>query len=401
MRELTLEQARALALRAQGFAESRPARPTMRHVRATIGRLQLLQIDSVNVVVRAHYLPLFSRLGPYPRATLDDLAYRRRELFEYWGHEACLMPVELWPMLRWRMDAPIEGKGAWERYRLWVERSADLFERTYEDVRARGPIGVSDIADRGGRAGPWWGWADEKHALEHLFRIGRLTAAGRRNFERLYDLTERVIPRAALDAPVPSKEEAHRELLVRSARALGVATASDLADYFRLHKPSARAIVKEMKAAGTLEEVRVEGWRDTGYVVPGTGVPRAPFGARALLAPFDPLIFERARTERLFGFFYRIEIYVPKPKRVYGYYVLPFLLGDRLVARVDLKSDRNDGALLVQGLHLEPGTDRDEVLAELAPELAAMAGWLGLGRVTVVPSTALARHLRRELVSSY
>ena len=307
---------------------------------------------------RAHYLPLFSRAGPYDTTLLDRAAhYAPRRLFEYWGHEASLLPVALQPLLRWRMARAADD--AWGSMRRIERERPELVAEVLEEVRARGPVAASEVLahERPARSGPWWGWSDVKRAFEWLFWSGQLTSARRRTFERLYDLPERVLPAEVLRTPTPPVEDAQRELVRIAARSLGVAAERDLRDYFRLPAADAKARVAELAEAGELLGVEVEGWRAPAYVAPGARVPRA-VDAAALVGPFDSLIWERNRTERLFGFRYRIEIYVPAPDRVHGYYVLPFLLGDRLVARVDLKADRQAGALLVQAAHAEPDAPR-------------------------------------------
>lgn len=352
---------------------------------AVVSRLGVVQLDSISVLVRAHYLPAFSRLGPYDRAHLDGLAYEDRVVFEHWGHEASLLPVDLYPLLRWRMEA----KRPWPGIAALLRDEPDAIDATLRRIERDGPLSASDLAEvTGGRGagGGWWSWGAAKHLLEWLFATGRLGTAGRRaGFERVYDLVERVLPRAALAAPVPSPDEARKALLLRSAAALGVATAADLADYYRLHRPTARTLVEALAAEGRLRRVRVEGWAVDAFVRPDARAPTRPVRGHALLAPFDPLVWDRARTERLFGFRYRLEVYVPAPRRVHGYYVLPFLLDDALVARVDLKADRARDALVVRATHFEPGADADAVAPALADELFALAAWLGLPRVVVAP----------------
>jgi uncharacterized protein YcaQ len=386
-------EARRVALGATGLAAARPdAAAGARQLRAMVERLGVVQIDSVNVLQRAHYLPAFSRLGPYPLDALDRLAhYAPRRLFEYWGHEASLLPVRLQPHLRWRMERAADE--AWGGMRRVQRDRPDLVARVLDDIRALGPIAASGIADeeRPKRTGPWWDWSDVKRAVEFLFWSGQVTSARRRGFERLYDLPERVLPAEILAVPTPSVEDAQRELVRTAARACGLATERDLRDYFRLPVADARARVAELAEAGEILPVAVEGWRETAYLHAGARVPRTA-DAAALLAPFDPLIWERARTERLFGMRYRIEIYVPAPKRVHGYYVLPFLLGDTLVARVDLKADRQAGVLRVQAAHAEPDAPADTPDA-LRAELELMAGWLGLEGVAVEPRGDLAARL--------
>jgi len=353
------------------------------------GRIGLLQLDSVNVLQRSHYLPMWSRLGPYSTDALDQFTASSGEIFEYWGHEASLLPVARYPLFRWRM----EELEPWRRVQGVIGGSPGYVEAVQYEIAAHGPLTVSDLADPGDRTGPWWGHGKGKTALDWLFAKGRITAYRNGSFGRLYDIPERVIPVEYLEAPAASKLEAFRELLLLGARHHGVGTATDLADYYRLHRPTARAVVDEMAAAGEIEEVAVEGWKHAAYLHPEAKLPRRISGA-ALLSPFDPVVWERDRTERLFGFRYRIEIYVPQPKRVYGYYVLPFLVDGELVGRVDLKSDRKEGVLLVQGAYCEDGRDPDVVAARLAPELTAMSEWLGLGEVSVNARGNLATTLR-------
>jgi uncharacterized protein YcaQ len=387
-------EARRLALAAQGFADGRPERPPDGWaLRRVLGQVGLLQIDSVNVLSRAHYLPLFSRLGPYPVELLDGAAHRApRRLFEYWGHEASLLPVLAQPLLRWRMDRAAHD--AWGGMRRIQRDRPELVAQVLDEVRARGPVAASEVLEheRPERTGPWWDWSDVKRAFEWLFWSGQITSARRRGFVRLYDLPERVLPPAVIATPTPSVEDAQRELVRIAARACGVAAERDLRDYFRLPAADASARVAELVEAGELRPVAVEGWRTPAYLDAAARLPRA-VSARALVGPFDSLIWERSRVERLFGFRYRIEIYVPAPQRVHGYYVLPFLLGDRLVARVDLKADRAEGVLRVQAAHAEEDAPR-ETARELAGELASMAAWLGLGGVAVEPRGDLAARLR-------
>ncbi|MDT4971887.1 MAG: uncharacterized protein QOG22_2030 [Pseudonocardiales bacterium] len=399
---LSAPQARRIALAAQGFADPRPTgRVDARQLRRVLARIAILQIDSVNVFCRTHYMPLFSRLGPYSRDALDKLTAHtagpvRRELFEYWAHEASLVPVELQPLLRWRMDrANID---AWGGMRRVMRDNPKLVDDVIALVGEQGPIRASEtgIARPARVAGQMWNWHDGKIALEYLFWAGRVTAARRINFERHYDLPERVLPPEVLAVPTPSVEDAQRELVRIAARAQGVATEPDLGDYFRLPRADSKARVAELVDAGELVAVEVDGWRAPTYLWPAARRPRR-VTARALLSPFDSLVWFRERTERLFGFRYRIEIYTPAPKRVYGYYVLPFLLGESLVARVDLKSDRQAGVLRVQGAYLEDGADPYYVATELAEELAVTAHWLGLSEVVVMPRGDLAPDLAKAV----
>ncbi len=396
--ELSRAQARRIALAAQGFAEPRPAgRVDARHIRRVLDRVALLQIDSVNVLSRSHYLPVFSRLGPYPREILDRLSWggARREMFEYWAHVASLVPLELHPLLRWRMRRAAEH--AWPGIVRIQETRPAFVEEVLALVAEQGPIGAGVIErDRPRASTAMWDWHDGKVALEWLFYTGQVTTAGRPNFERQYDLTERVLPAAVLAAPTPTDEEAQRELMRRAGRAHGVATEFELRDYFRLRPVEAKARLAELVEAGDLTPVRIEGSTVPHYLSPHARLPRW-VRARALLSPFDSLVWERTRTERLFGFRYRIEIYVPAPKRVYGYYVLPFLLGDELVGRVDLKADRAAGVLIAQAAYAEPGRSPGEIAEAMAAELELMAGWLGLSGVTVVDRGDLAPHLAAAL----
>ncbi|SDN09222.1 hypothetical protein SAMN05660642_04003 [Geodermatophilus siccatus] len=385
--------ARRIALAAQGFADPRPV-PAVdgRQLRRMTARLAVVQIDSVNVLSRAHYLPAFSRLGPYPRQALDDLAGRRRELFEYWAHEASLLPVRLHPHLRWRMAAAEEH--AWgSMVRIQRERPGYVSE-VLERVREAGPLKASDLAEpRPDRPGSMWNWHAGKVALEWLFYTGVITARGRTaGFERVYDLTERVLPAAVLQTPTPEPADAVRELVRTASRALGVATERDLRDYFRLRPPAARAAIAELADAGELLPVEVAGWGAPAWLHPQARRPRW-VRARALVSPFDSLVWERPRVARVFGFRYRLEIYTPAARRVHGYYVLPFLLGDRLVARVDLKADRQAGVLRVQAAFAEDGVDRAEVAAALAEELALMACWMQLDAVVAGERGDLAAEL--------
>ena len=376
---LSLKAARRIALAAQGFGAPRPARVTRAHLARTVERLGLHQIDSVNVLARAHYLPAFSRLGGYDRALLDEAAWgrrSRRRLFEYWAHAASLLPLALHPLLRWRMAQAARGERGWKSLRAFAHERRAEAEAVLKRIESEGPLGASDF-DHGKSRSGWWEWGHTKQALEFLFWSGRITTATRRgSFERVYDLMERVIPPAILHLPTPGPADAHCALVEIAARAMGVATMADLRDYFRLDLEANRRAVERLVEDGRLLPVTVEGWRQGAFLHPEARMPRRISG-QALLVPFDPLIWERARTERLFGFRYRIEIYTPAPKRQHGYYVLPFLMDGALVARVDLKSDRQNGRLLVQKTTLEPGAP-PETRERLAAELALAADWLGL-----------------------
>jgi uncharacterized protein len=400
--QLTAAQARRMALGAQGFTERRPGvtggRIDRRHFRRVLDRLGAVQIDTVNVLTRAHELTFFARLGPYDRAALAAWLHRSDEVFEYWGHEASFLPVELQPALRWKMTAAANGE-AWGVIVEFMREHPGYLEEVRDAVRARGPLVAADLHDGDGprsRGTWWWGWDVAKRALEALFWLGDISARRGTRFERIYDMPERVLPAAVVAAPTPPDEDGRRELIRRAARALGVATAADLADYYRQRRPAARPIVEAMAADGELIPVRVEGWKDPAFLAPDARLPRR-VAARALLAPFDSLVWERPRAERLFDFYYRIEIYTPAAKRVFGYYVLPFLLGDRLVARVDLKADRKPGVLRVRAAWSETDVDPVSVAAELADELALLAGWLDLTDVAVEPRGDLAAVLARAV----
>jgi uncharacterized protein YcaQ len=376
---LTGAEARRVALGAQGFAERRPTgRIDRRHLRRVLDRIGLIQIDSVNVLVRSQELPLFARLGAHPRSLIWD-ATADGELFEYTVHEACHVQSVHHPLIRWRMRTPHR----WGAFRRLTESRGDYIEQVYRQVAELGPVVAGDLKQRVGKKGTWWDYDDGKIALEALFYDGRLTATRRpSDFARVYDLTERVLPAEVLAAPTVPEHEARKELLVLAARYHGVGTLADLADYHRMVPTKCKPAIAELVEEGRLLEAQVDGWDRPAYIHPDAAIPRR-IAARALLSPFDPVVWNRERALRMFGFHYRIEIYVPGPKRQYGYYVLPFLLGDELVGRVDLKADRANGALLVQAAWGEPGVPEREVAAEMLAELRTMADWLGLERVTI------------------
>jgi uncharacterized protein YcaQ len=362
----------------------------------TVRRIGLLQLDSVNVLVRSHYLPLFSRLGTYDTTVLDRASHREpRALFEYWGHEASLIPVERQPLFRWRMDEARTGKGVWGGPSRIARDKPDFVRAVLDEIRDRGPLGAGELSQGGKASGSWWGWSEGKRAVEYLFWTGQLTSAGRRGFERLYDLPERIIPHAIHSTPDPARADAHRALLDIAARAFGVATEPDLRDYFRLSPADGKARTQDLVDAGVLQPVNVEGWTQQAYLHHDARIPRA-VNASALLSPFDSLIWFRRRTERLFGFHYRLAFYTPKHKRTHGYYVMPVLQGDRLVARVDLKSDRKSGRLLVQAGHCEAGIDEQEVAPDLTVQLKALSSWLGLDDIRMTAQSTLLRELRRH-----
>jgi uncharacterized protein len=389
---LSLPQARRIALAAQGFLDPRHTAPTMRTLTRTLDRTGVLQVDSVNVLQRAHYMPLYSRMGPYDVGLLKRAAEKHpRRLVEYWAHVQAFMPVELWPAMQHRMERYRDKRGKWG----FVESRGDLDASLIEEVRERGASTARDLDDGLPRAKDNWGWnwSETRKALDYLYVVGELAIAGRNSqFEVLYDLPERVIPPEVLALPTPSVADAARELVRRAARSHGVGTVQDLRDYYRMPVAETATAVAELVEEGELVPVTVDGWSRPAYLHRDARKPRR-VGARALLSPFDPLVWERARTEALFDFHYRIEIYVPADKRVHGYYVLPFLLGERIVARVDLKADRKAGRLVVKAAYAEPDAP-PETAEELSAELRSLAGWLGLDDVTVEKRGDLAPALR-------
>ena len=393
--QITPKTARRIALSAQGFGRTPPAAPGRKHVRDVVRKLGVVQIDSVNVVTRTHYLPAFSRLGDYPREALEAEAWgARRGLFEYWGHEASLMPMELQPLLSWRM-ARAEAGEMWTGLSRFGRERRDYIDGVLKEIERRGPVTGGDFNDAPRGAPGWWSWSDGKRALEWLFWAGMITTKTRRGFERVYDLTERALPARILDLPTPDEADAQRELIRLSAGAMGVATMADLRDYYRLPLAETKARIAELVEAGELTPVEVKGWRQTAYRAPDARTPRKVAGA-ALLSPFDNLIWARDRTERLFGVRVRLEIYTPAHKRAHGYYVLPFLENETITARVDLKSDRKAGVLLVQAAWREPDATA-ETPARLATELRRMSAWLGLGEVAVAGKGDLAGALKARL----
>ena len=380
-------EARRIALAAQGFGRRRTAgRSTWPAISAAIDGMGLLQLDSVNVVARSHYFPVFSRIGDYDRGILDRRAFaalRYRAFFEYWAHEASLLPLGLHPLLRWRMERAKRLVRMNKGFAEWVRGARGYIRAVKREVAERGPVAAADLHDPGERSGPWWGWHQGKAALEYLFHTGEVTTAARRGaFERVYDLSERVIPPDILGQLTPSEPDAIRALALAGARAFGIATEYDIRDYFRLPPVEAHRAVAELVEEGALVPVRVEGWAKPAYFAAGAAVPRR-VSTTALLTPFDPLVWFRPRTERLFDFHYRIEIYTPATKRRFGYYVLPFLMGERIPARVDLKADRTAGVLDVRGAHLEAGVEAARVAGPLAGELVRLSTWLGLGDIRV------------------
>jgi uncharacterized protein len=399
----SLAEARRIALAAQGFAAPRPTgRIDRRHIRKVFDHIGVLQVDSVNVLVRSEELPIFARLGPHPRHLVREME-ADGELFEYWVHEASLVPVSHEPLMRPRKLAKLNGEAReWSSLTELRKNKPDFLQQVLREVSDRGPVAASELSMRVGQVGDHWGWRwdDAKVAIEALFSSGQV--AGRRRipgFEREYDLPERRFPVDVLSLPTPTAHEASLDLLRIAARAIGIGTVRELCDYHRQNIPATRPLIRELVECGELLEVSVEGWSDSLLLWPATAMPRR-VSARALISPFDSLVWERTRTEQLFGFHYRIEIYVPPPKRKYGYYVLPFLLGDELVARVDLKADRHAGALLVQSAWGEVGVDEKHVSTELAEELILMARWLELDRVEVKRKGDLAGALTKVVKSA-
>ena len=383
-------------LAAQGFADGRASgRVDARHFRRVIRRIRLLQIDSVNAVARAHYLPVFSRLGPYDRDALDRWIYEEGAMFEYWCHERSYAPVDFYPMLRPRMEAMRDHP--WRQVREMALASPGFVDEVLGRVARLGPVPAREIGEGEARSAGWWkGYGATRLALEWLFGAGEVSVAKRVNFHRWYDLTERIIPPDLFHQPPPDPEQADRMMILEAAAALGVGTADDLADYFRMRKAAAAQAVNSLVRQGKLREAEVAGWERPAYALPGLFVPRTRRGT-ALLAPFDPLVWDRARTERMFGFRYRIEIYTPRPKRVFGYYVLPFLLDGRLVGRVDVKADRTAGKLRVPAAYAEAETGRRATARALAAELREMADWLGLADIAPGQKGNLIRPLRDAL----
>ena len=403
---LSKQEAKRIAIRSQGLANGRARagltdrdggsspEVSIDDVSHSIRVMGLLQIDSVNVCVRSHYMPLFSRLGNYDQGLIDQLAYEEKSIVETWAHVASFVPIEHHRLFRWRMD---RGQLPHRVAQLNKEKPGYL-EEMLEQVRNRGAMTASDLDGAGKRRGPWWGYTSGKIAMEWYFATGDLCIANRKNFTRYYDLTERVIPEEHLNGPVLSREDSHRELLRMALGSHGIGTVADLADYYRIKTADAKARLNELVEMGDAQRVIVEGWPDgLDVFVSGNTPSTEPVGARALLTPFDPLVWERDRVERIFDFFYRIEIYVPEKQRQYGYYVYPFVLGEDLVARVDLKAERERGILRVKGAFLEEGHDSEYVASNLADELRLMAGWLGLKRVVVGQKGDLIPALRRAL----
>lgn len=390
-------EARRIALSAQGFGVRSRRAPSRAEIEVLASRLGVVQLDSVNVVCRAHYLPVFARLGAYDRSILDRCAWSEpRTLFEYWAHQASILPVASHRLFRWRMERAARGEGTWRTIARFGKEKRVFVESVLAEIASRGPTAASELSMATKSKSGWWEWSDAKRAVEWLFWSGRLTASTRVHFERLYDLPERVLPHAALASKTPDVETAHRELLAIASRAHGIATEDDLCDYFRLSRRESRPRIAELVDTGELIPARVEGWTAPAYLHAGAAAAKV-IQATALLTPFDPIVWYRPRAERVFGFRYRISIYTPEHLRTHGYYVLPFLLGDRLVARVDLKADRSRGALLVRAAYAEDGVVAEKVASSLGGELGRLASWLELDRVEVSRKGDLATALRAAL----
>jgi uncharacterized protein len=392
---LSISEARRIALHAQGFTgQSRDTKATWPKMQAMIEKLHLLQIDSVNVLVRSHYLPLYARLGHYDVSALDARCFTqsKRHFFECWAHEASLVPLDLHPLMRWRMDRARAGNGTYKSMNQYGLENKPFLKATLEHIQRNGPIRSSEVPGGGKSDGGWWGWSNGKMALETLFDQGLITAATRQGFERIYDLPERVLPSVILNRPTPSERDSFRVLIEKSAEALGIATEFDLRDYFRLPVAEARQATLDAIESGVLLPITVEGWAKQAYVHRDAKIPRKA-GATALLSPFDPIVWDRDRAERLFNFHYRIELYTPAPKRKFGYYVLPFMTGETLGGRLCLKSDRESGTLLVNRSHVEADVNPNEIAPVIAKELQLMSQWLGLGKVKIARTGNFAKAL--------
>ena len=369
--------ARRVALAAQGFGKPRPASVGTRQLNLLLQRLQVLQLDSVNVFERSHYLPAFARLGHYDKADLDRLLFGRSSGYtEYWAHVAALIPTGDWPLFRWRMDAMREKYGA---PGTWFAEHPEIIAWVKAELAANGPLRASQLEHETGKgAGGWWGWSATKQALEYLWLFGEVVSAGRERFERTYALTEQRMPSHVLDAHV-AKDDAQRTLALQSVQALGIGTVSDIADVYRLRNDDTKARLGELVDAGAVVTVAVDGWKQPAFMLPGTVIPRSVTAA-AFLSPFDPVVWERDRALRMFDFHYRIEIYTPEPKRQYGYYTLPVLVDDAIVGRIDLKNDRQNHVLRVQSAWREPHAPRG-IEQRIVPLLEEVSLWQDHERV--------------------
>ena len=390
---ISAAQARRIALAAQGFGRPKPATVGTRQLNALLRSVGLLQLDSVNVFERSHYLPVFARLGAYDKNDLDRLTFQgagpRARYFEYWAHEAAIVPIESLPLFRWKMEA--FRRRSEEDPDAWSHANRPMLDWLRAELEQNGPMAASEIEhDANKRSGPWWGWSDVKIGLEVLFRWGEIFSAGRNRFERRYGLPEHVLPPGILDV-APPRPDAIRELVRHAAAAHGIGTLKDLADYFRLPTADTKTAIEELVDAGEVLPVTVPGWKQPAYLHRDARIPRR-IEAAALLSPFDPVVWARDRALRLFGFHYRIEIYTPAPKRIYGYYTLPVLLDDRIVGRIDLKSDRQARVLRVQSAWREDGVG-DDIVERIVPLLESTRAWQGLDGIEVVDRGNLARPL--------
>lgn len=388
--------ARRIALAAQGFGRPRPSEVGTRQLNLALQRLSVLQLDSVNVFERSHYLPLFARLGAYDKTLLDKLTFARRGPYlEYWAHEAAMIPVEDWPLFRFRMQFWRD----WMAKNMpdWFQANSSTLDRIKAELAARGPLPASAFEREAERVrGPWWDWDEIKRGLERLFRVGELVSAGRTNFERVYALPEQVLPTALIDLDVPI-EEAKYQLMKKSAIAHGIGTLNDFADYFRIKQTQAKDALQRLVDEGEVLPVEVAGWGKQAYLHRDARIPRRIEGA-ALLSPFDPVVWERDRALRMFGFHYRIEIYTPAPKRIFGYYTLPLLIDDALVGRIDLKNDRQAKVLRVQSAWREEGATVD--VERVVPVLREIAAWQGCETIEVVDRGDLAPDLKLAVSAS-
>ena len=389
---ISAAQARRIALAAQGFGRAPSGPVGTRQLNLLLQRLGVLQIDSVNVFERSHYLPAFARLGSYDKTMLDRLTLARRAPYvEYWAHQAAFIPVESWPLWQWHRDKELAGTGITKR---WDRTNPEMTDFLLGELAEKGPLPASKIEHEANkRSGPWWGWSEVKSALEIMFFDGRVVVAGRKNFERYYDLPERRLPAHVLGADIP-KADAIRELVRQAGSALGVATVRDLADYWRLKQADAKTAIADLVERGDLLPVAVEGWSGPAYLHSEARIPRR-VEAAALLSPFDPVVWERARTERMFGFRYRIEIYTPEPQRVFGYYTLPLLIDEALVGRIDLKTDRQARVLRVQSAWREGDSRVD--LDRVVQLLRETAAWQGMERIAVAGRGDLSSELAAAL----
>jgi uncharacterized protein YcaQ len=386
--------ARRIALAAQGFGRAHPDAVGTRQLNLAIQRIGLLQLDSVNVLERSHYLPVFARLGAYDKALLDRLTFAKRAPYrEYWAHEAALIPLEDWPLFRFRMQDYRDYYARAED--PWLAAHADTLAWLRAELAEKGPLPASKIERDANapRRGSWWDWDEVKRGLERMFRVGDVVSAGRAGFERTYALPEQVMPPGVWEHETP-REEAVHTLMERSARAHGIGTLSDLADYYRLKTADARPALERLVDEGVVRRITVPGWRKPAFLHREARIPRR-IEATALLSPFDPVVWERERALRMFGFHYRIEIYTPAPKRRYGYYTLPVLVDEALVGRIDLKNDRKRGVLRVQSAWREEGV-ADAVAERIVPVLRELAAWQGLGELEVVDRGDLARAVAAE-----